>query len=286
MQNRRFWKWYHSGGVLALLIFVCTINWFVGGVRTSWLLTLCSLIVFTMVVSDGITGCFWWGWLVNEQYRVSLSRLQMSLWTVVILSCFTVAVSINIKHGLGIDALGVAIQAELWTAMGISTASLVGSPLILSGKKRKSRSTRRGDLPQETKKIDEDRDETIAERIRTVFAERPGALVNREGGTRESKDLVANRFDGVVYRNENPAEASLAELFTGEEVSNFDVVDLTRLQAFFFTVVLVLTYAFNAVSYLAKADTVTELPSLGASGLSLLAISTGVYLTGKAIPKG
>jgi hypothetical protein len=30
---------------------------------------------------------------------------------------------------------------------------------------------------------------------------------------------------------------------------------------------------------------VTQLPSLGASGLSLLAISTTIYLTGKAVPK-
>jgi len=141
-------------------------------------------------------------------------------------------------------------------------------------------------VPQEMKKSKEDKDDAIAERIRTVLAERPGDLMNPEGQTRDSKDLVTKRVDGVVYRNEKLAEASLSELFTGEEVSNFDVVDLTRLQAFFFTVILVLTYAINAVGYLAKADTVTELPSLGASGLSLLAISTGIYLTGKAVPKG
>jgi hypothetical protein len=281
MRDNKFWKLYHSMGTVCLIVFVCIVNWLVSEVRISWLLTLGGLITFTMVVSDGITGRFWLGWLVNEQYRMSLSRLQMFVWTVVILSCFITAVKINIKAGCGLDALSVAIQEQLWIAMGISTASLVGSPLILSGKKRKSRYANLSDTTKE-----EEIDERIAKRMRAVLAEQPQNAAGKTERSKDTKDFIDSHVEGVVCRNEKPQDACLSNLFTGEEIANFDVVDITRLQAFFFTVILVLTYAINAVGYLALAKQVSELPALGASGLSLLAISTGIYLTGKAVPKG
>lgn len=281
MGDNKFWKLHHSIGIVGLVVFVCLVNWLVSEVRTSWLLTLGALIAFTMVVSDGITGRFWLGWLVNEQSRMSLSRLQMFLWTVVILSCFITAVKINIKAGGGLDALSIAIQEQLWVAMGISTASLVGSPLILSGKKRKDRNA---NLSSATKK--KVRDERIARRIRAVLVERPRSTVDKTELSKDTKDIIDSHVEGVVCRNEKPEDACPSDLFTGEEVANFDVVDITRLQAFFFTMILVLTYSVNAVGYLASAKQVSELPALGASGLSLLAISTGIYLTGKAVPKG
>jgi hypothetical protein len=262
------------------------VNWLINEVHASWLLTLGALTAFTMVVSDGITGRFWQGWLVNEQYRMSLSRLQMFVWTVVILSCFVTAVKINIKAGGGLDALSIAIQEQLWVAMGISTASLVGSPLILDGKKRKSRYANLGASAKDTEKRVEAIDERTAMRIRAVLAEQRRTAISPEESQKKDAELIDGRVDGVVYHNLKPEEACLSELFRGEEVANFDVVDIARLQAFFFTMILVLTYAVNAVSYLASANKVTELPALGASGLSLLAISTGIYLTGKAVPKG
>jgi hypothetical protein len=281
MRDNQLWKWYHSAGLVGLVVFVCLLNWLVNEVRTSWLLTLGALTAFTMVVSDGITGRFWQGWLINEQYRVSLSRLQVFLWTVIIFSCFATAVSINIKAGLGIGALEIAIQKELWIAMGISATSLVGSPLILTGKKRKSRYAGLSDSAEET-----ERDKRTARRMRVLLAERLRGAGSLAEQPKNETDLVDRRAEGVVYHNEELQEACLSDLFRGEELSNFDVVDIARLQAFFFTVVLVVTYGINAVAYLAKADQVTELPTLGASGLSLLAMSTGIYLTGKAVPKG
>ena len=277
MKDNKFWKLYHSIGIVGLVLFACLVNWLVSEVRTSWFLTLGALIAFTTVVSDGITGRFWLGWLVNEQYRMSLSRLQMFLWTIVILSCFITAVKININADSGLDALSIAIQEQLWVAMGISTASLVGSPLILGGKKRKDRNANLSDATKQKK-----RDERIATRMRAVLAEQAR---NKTERSEDTKDIIDIHVEGVVYRNEKLEDACLSDLLMGEEVANFDVVDIARLQAFFFTMILVLTYAVNAVAYLASVKQVSELPALGASGLSLLAISTGIYLTSKAVPK-
>jgi len=278
-KDRSLWQWYHNVGLVVLVGLVCLVNWWVPNqlipdVHMSWILTLCLLAALTMLISDGITGRFWLGWLINEQNRMSLSRLQTFLWTVVIVSCFIVALSINIKESFkttdegqsAIDALDIAIQAELWTALGISTASLIGSLLIMSEKKRKGSSA----IGEERKR-----------EIEAIIAGTRGSKGDSGGGQE-----VKLPFIRQVHQNETRDNARLSDLFMDEEASNYGFVDITRLQAFFFTMILIVTYGINAADYLAKVQgKVTQLPSLGASGLSLLAISTTIYLTAKAVPK-
>lgn len=108
----------------------------------TWLFTLVGMVLFTMLASYSITGRFWLGWLINEQYRMSLSRLQMFLWAVVVLSAFFVAVLANISAGHIQMAVNIAIPQELWLAMGISVTSLVSSPLIITQKKKKQTNTK------------------------------------------------------------------------------------------------------------------------------------------------
>jgi len=145
--------------------------------------------------------------------------------------------------------------------------------------KRKSRYPDLAGTEKEKKDEEEKKDKEIADRTRAVLAKKDEPA--------DSKAVVDRHFEGTVYRNTTPNDASLSDLFTGEEIANFHVVDVSRLQAFFFTMILVLTYAINTADYLylAKTSTITELPALGASGLSLLAISQGIYLTSKAVPK-
>jgi hypothetical protein len=137
------WSWYHTFGLLALVVASALFGLLIPTTQVllAWLLTLGALLLFAMLAGHGVTGRFWLGWLINEQHRVSLSRLQMALWTVVVLSAFLTTALFNIRGGHASAALDIAIPEEVWIAMGISTTSLVGSPLILSQKKRKRTNT-------------------------------------------------------------------------------------------------------------------------------------------------
>lgn len=273
----RKWTRYHSVGVVGLVMLVCFVNW--GIVREikdlqrethvylCFFFTLGSLVAFTMVVAHGVTGDFWLGWLIDgKRYTMSLSRLQTALWTALIASCFVTAVSFNIKAGQGIGALDVAIQEELWLAMSINAAALIGSPLLISRKMKKVLKP------------------SSNEAERKAMAERMG---QKPGDKETADDFIKSHSTGVVYRNPAPKEASLSDLFVGEEVTDRDVVDLTRLQAFFFTMILVVTYGIAAVGHMEKmvksGSPISELPVLGASGLAMLGISTTIYMTRKAV---
>jgi hypothetical protein len=107
------------------------------GQRTvvAWLAIAALMAAFAAVAGHGVTG-LWRGVLVDDRHRLSLSRLQMLLWTVLVLSAYMAAALANI----GRDAarpLTVDIPSELWLAMGISTASLVAAPVARAYKQSK-----------------------------------------------------------------------------------------------------------------------------------------------------
>jgi hypothetical protein len=97
---------------------------------------------------------------------------------------------------------------------------------------------------------------------------------------------------GVIDRNVTPAEASWADLFLGEEVGNRNVVDISRLQKLFVTVLLLVTYIYliwrafggwwGANGY--DMPEVSNQQS-GQGFLWLLGISHAAYLASKATPK-
>src|SRR5687768_2065041 len=100
-----------SGGQLALI-----------GQRTvlAWLAIAALMAAFAAVAGHGVTG-FARGVLIDERHRVTLGRLQMLIWTVLVLSAYLTAALANIGRGAG-SPLSVDIPSELWLAMGISTA--------------------------------------------------------------------------------------------------------------------------------------------------------------------
>ena len=101
----------------------------------AWLAIAVLMAACAVVAGHGVTGLAR-GVLIDDRHRLSLSRLQMLLWTVLILSAYMAAALANI----GRDArspLTVDIPSELWLAMGISTASLVAAPAALAYKQSK-----------------------------------------------------------------------------------------------------------------------------------------------------
>lgn len=109
------------------------------GQRTvlAWVAIAALMAAFAAVAGHGVTG-LWRGVLIDERHRLSLSRLQMLLWTVLVLSAYMAATLANIGRSSAAP-MNVNIPSELWLAMGISTASLVAAPAALAYRQRRQR---------------------------------------------------------------------------------------------------------------------------------------------------
>jgi hypothetical protein len=199
------------------------------GQRTivAWLLIAALMAAFAAVAGHGVTGLAR-GVLIDDRHRLSLSRLQMLLWTVLVLSAYMAAALANIGREAA-SPLTVEIPSELWLAMGISTASLVAAPAALAYKQKK----------------------------------RPGQLESLP----------------------DPADSHVSDLFRGEELTDYDQLDLGKVQMFLFTVVVVLGYGLGVGNMLEETHgAFTTLPKIDDAVVTLLAISHAGYLTKKAVP--
>lgn len=83
-------------------------------------------------------GCFgkgtngrWIGALIDDRYRVSVSRLQMAAWTILVISTVFAVAADNVAHDR-VNPLNITVPEELWVLMGISWISFSGSQLIKS----------------------------------------------------------------------------------------------------------------------------------------------------------
>lgn len=225
------------------------------GLVAGWWLTMALLGAFVLVVGHGVTG-MWRGVLIDERNVISLSRFQMLAWTVLILSAFMAAAFWNIASATVATPLDqIKLDPTLWMLMGISTTSLVASPLILSGKKAQ--------MP-------------AAGEVQRTFA-----LLDASGSTDPASQ-------GLVVTNRTIAQAAWTDMFTGEETSNAAHVDLSRVQMFFFTLVALLAYGSLIGRLFATAatgsDGVGAFPAVPEGLLALIGISHGGYLTLKAMP--
>jgi len=257
------WTAWHSTGLILIIVVMFFFGFYMPAknLLLSWYITMAALVIFAMIAGQGITGRFWFGWLINEQYRMSLSRLQMLLWTVVVLSAFFIIAINNIRLNVK-NPVDIAVPSAIWLAMGISIVSLVGSPLILKEKKEK--------------KTNREQAENSAKRL---------GLLAEDASKEEKRKVAASTTDGQLNRNTKPEDARLYDLVRGEEVGNASVLDLTRLQNLFFTFILIASYAANLAEIMISGAPVHELPPMDESSLALLGISHAGYLTAKAVDK-
>lgn len=194
------------------------------------------------------------GILVDERNRYSLSRLQITLWTVLIMTTLYVVFAANIVRGDPIFALSVNLDYKLVGLMGISLASFVAGPVALSPKTVTSAS---------------------ASEIR-----RTGELL-RDGQKLEALPTAAGR----LLMKCKPADARLADFIRGEDISNATLIDLPRLQMLVITLIVVIVYGATVGHELGSGTWLLKrLPELDETLLVLVLASHGGYLTGKLIP--
>ena len=223
----------------------------------AWLLTAAALLVFCAGIGYGVSGHFN-GLVIDNRNRVSLSKLQASAWSVLVLSALLAAAIARIKLNLA-DPIAVDIPQNLLAVMGISATSLVATPVLLSLKSNEAAPPGQ------------------AQRTALMLGDDP-------------KNLVST---GKIYARNSPDDAQWLDIFRGEEVSNAATPDLSKLQQFLITVVALTIYAIQlwhlfGTNPPAQAGTtfMGSLPSFTPNMAWLIGISHAGYLAYKAAPHG
>ncbi len=252
-------KWRDLYSLLALSGFVAALyfiyknssgalqNWY-------WLMGLFTLVL--AVIGKVMCGTFK-GVFVDDRNVMSLSRVQMLAWSILVLTAVLAMVLQNVQSANGACLADLTkgcvpeIQPELWLLMGFSTATLVASPVLLSN----SGAAKPG--------VDQ------MEQMNKGFL--------GQGYAEGAQDL-----SGPLYRNKKPEDARWSDLMTGELYSNCLHLDLPRLQMCFFTLVALLSYAVMVHGEFTKGVVPLSLPPLNNGLLALIAISHGGYLVSKA----
>lgn len=226
-----------------------------------WVASMVLLVLALMVLGKRLTAQ-WSGVLIDERNRISLSRFQLVLWTVLVLPTLVTAATVGLRLEFP-RPLDILVPAELWLLLGISGASFVTAPVVLQSKTQQK-----------------------------TVEPHPSALGD---GTRNMAAF------GRLAVNAEPKEASWSDLFAGDDDTNSGSVDLSKVQQFFFSVLTVLIYGaavFQMLSRLTVSGCAVKgekgapdfvyaacLPELSGGIVALLGISHLAYIAAKATNK-
>lgn len=96
-----------------------------------------------------------------------------------------------------------------------------------------------------------------------------------------------------IDTNTSREEAGWYDMFKGDDATNADYLDLSKVQMFYFTIILVLVYGVAmGTMFIGAGDgvnprtlAITAFPALSATMVTLLGISQAGYLAYKAVPR-
>jgi hypothetical protein len=218
-----------------------------------WVITTGALTLGALIVGKSISG-YWTGIIIDNRNRMSLSKLQMAIWTLVLLPALITGAASNVA-GIGAEfitggPLEIGIPNELLAVMGIAGATLAASPVILKTK--------------------------------TTSAADPATLAATQARLNLRPDQSGS--DGKVFIKTFRQTASWRDLFLGDEVGNADTADLGKIQQFFITVLLAAIYLAAIGSMFEDDGAIQSLPKLSEKFVWLLAVSHATYLAYKAAP--
>lgn len=226
----------------------------------SWIWTMGLLIGLCLYLGAVISGRAL-GIFIGSRNLMSLSRFQMVAWSIVIISGFlTIAFRRIVLLG-NADPFSIAMDPHLWALLGISTASLIGTPLILQNKT--------------TKNPDQKAVEQTA-----------AALQASGGQAAETPASIDAHRQGNLYVNPSITDARFTDIFEGDEVGNTAYVDIAKVQMFLFTVLTMVAYCFAIYHLLSglpsnPTDAQLQMPPLSEGFIALLGISHAGYLGSK-----
>lgn len=242
-----------SGGAIAALAgcFAGEIAW--PRAAEAWLAAVALIVAFCATLGVAINGRAS-GLLIDERNRMSLSRLQACAWSVLVLSAVLTAIAFRIRTGIP-DPISVGIPAELLAAMGISGASLAVSPAAL--------------------------------RLKAVQS--PPAGLPAQTAAQLGDSAEAAPCQGLVYTRSSASGARWLDLFRGDEVCNAAAPDLSKVQHFLVSAIVIAAYAAGLWSAFCDANArvgLAALPGFDPNLVWLMGLSHAGYLAYKAAPHG
>lgn len=105
------------------------------GARANIFLVVAAMIALCLALVGWLVRGRLMGVFVDNRNRLSLSKLQAGAWTVIVIAAFATAAAFNAEQAqdpAAVTALDIVIPGQLLLAMGISAASLVATPAVLS----------------------------------------------------------------------------------------------------------------------------------------------------------
>lgn len=254
------------------------------------------------------------GILIDRRKMVSLSKLQMLLWTILVISGIVTIVVLRMVYNIE-NAFDIAIPATLWAMMGIATVSLVGSPLL----KNDNLETVNKEVQKRLPKAIED---WKTNNSKTTVTEEDKAVI-KAGIERKVEEELSQKFTsstqtlkGSEIVNNLADDASIFDVFRGEEVGNYKMPDLGKIQMFIFTLIVWASYAMLIYQIIVKMNGIdqttefakllanctnsnttiaegalnrihqmTDFPDISEGMIGFLAISNAGYLAYKAVPR-
>jgi hypothetical protein len=248
-----------AGWLAAALLLVC----FAGNIHfaptsplDTWLVTL--VVITVSLALFGLACGRWEATFIDNRNRMSLSKLQVILWTIAIFSALLSASCFN-AGGQGDMAaiMGITIDPKLWGLLGIAVTTAIGQPLALSSKSYRVVS-------------DPELDDTKQ---------------NLHAITGVPASNVQN--DGHVLVKADQTDARWSDLIRGDDVGNADLIDFSKVQQLYFTLLTLLIFGLAVARELVAAATshnaITALPVPDAGFLGLLAASGAGYLVYKGM---
>jgi hypothetical protein len=250
----------------------------------NWALAMFFMIVFIAAIGKLITGRYS-GIFINERYKMTLSRFQLVIWTLIVLSAFLTIALERINASVA-SPLDIALPQQLWALLGISTTSLVGSPLILSTKvpKTLTASDKQDAAILLIKKENDPIKIKILNDAENIAADQK--TMDAQAGIITQAEEIVDKF-GILASNEKPSDAKFSDMFTGDEKGNADFIDMAKVQMFFFTLIIAFSYMVLLVNLIMTTQPagLNSFPALSDGLVALLGISSAGYLANKTYDK-
>jgi uncharacterized membrane protein YvlD (DUF360 family) len=298
-------------GVVAILIAAVIVVAFNQSIRPIliWLVLLALLTALLLVISHAYTHR-WLGLLIDERNKYSLSRLQMALWTMIVLSAFITAVLANLQLVQLVTVTGAVNPPQVVFApvgtLVVDVLAQVGvydpddstiSPDVDVSQLDLASTVHDGEViyvplkdevsPQAVAQSDEESTGQITTPISVQIPSEVWLLLGISTTSLVASPLIKNRTPDQIVKNQSATEAKLSDLFRGEQTGDITQLDLGKVQMFFFTVIVVGAYAIALASMFITRElsAITSLPALDSGVIAMLGVSHAGYLTNKAVPK-
>lgn len=163
-----------------------------------------------------------------------------------------------------------------------------------SVKAQAERRIKESDLSEEEKtqaEIEAANAQQQIENITSRFLQAQTDYRNAKEAFEEAKkewEMEDKKKEGLLKVNDTPKAAQLGDLFQGDEIGNYNLIDVSKVQMFFFTIAIIVAYAIAVGTMLQDPLTVfgplgVDLPPFSSSLNAMLGISHAGYLTVKSV---